>query len=233
MTNGSYKTIEDRVAKIKDNMAEAAIRSGRKPEEITLVGAVKTQSPDSVRQMIEAGVDVVGESRVQELVDREQFLTGLPHETHYIGRLQRNKTKFLPGRIQMIQSLGSLRMLKSLEKHFADEPNKLNVLIQVNIGDESSKSGILPKELPAFAERVIESPNLRLCGLMTIPPFLEGEAIRPYFQQMYQLFVDIKAKKLDNSTVNTLSMGMSSDYEIAIEEGATMVRVGTSLFGRR
>ena len=226
-------TIAQRVQVVRERMEQAALRAGRKPEEVTLVGVTKTQSAEAVRQLIEAGVDVIGENRVQELLQKEPFLTDLPHKTHLIGHLQRNKAKYLPGHIDMLQSLSGLDTLAALEKAYAGQPGPLDVLIEVNIGEETSKSGIDKGAVTELAARVQESPVLCLRGLMAIPPFVMGEAIRAYFTQMYQLFIDIKAKKMDNDTVNVLSMGMSSDFEAAIAEGATMVRVGTDLFGPR
>lgn len=233
MTSVSSEQIKANVAGVKRRIAAAAARSGRKAEDITLVGVTKTQSPEAVRALIQAGVPDIGENRVQELLEKEPFLSDLPHKTHLIGHLQRNKVKFLPGHIQMLQSLDSPKTLETLEQFYTEYNSTLDVLIEVNIGGEANKNGVSPEELPALAARVAASKNLILRGLMAIPPMLDAHEVRPYFRQMLQLFVDIRAKKMDNDTVNILSMGMSSDFEAAIEEGATMVRVGTVLFGPR
>lgn len=239
MTSSSSEPFAGRVGRIRERMAEAAQRAGRDPGEITLVGVTKTQSAADVRQLILAGVTEIGENRVQELLDKEPALADLPHRTHLIGNLQRNKAKYLPGHIDMLQSLDSVKTLEALEKAYGDAPRPLDVLIEVNIGEETNKTGVLAKDLSPLVERVLASSRLRLRGLMAIPPFGLGEGIRPYFQQMHHLFVDMRAKKMDNDTVTAyaqpdiLSMGMSADFEIAIEEGATMVRVGTELFGPR
>lgn len=243
MTNAS----SDMVARVKDiraRMAQAAQRAGRDPASITLIGVTKTQPAEAVRELILAGVNEIGENRVQELLEKKEHLRDLPHRTHLIGNLQRNKAKFLPGHIDMLQSLDSVKTLEALEKAYGGQPRPLDVLIEVNIGDEANKTGVPVDGLEALVQRAWASPRLRLRGLMAIPPFGLGTGIRPYFQQMHHLFVDIKGKKMDNDTVNAgcpstcekfdiLSMGMSADFELAIEEGATMVRVGTELFGPR
>lgn len=228
-----FSDIKARADDVRGRIAAAACRAGRKPEDITLVGVTKTQSIERVRALIAAGVTTIGENRVQELMEKAPYLADLPHETHLIGHLQRNKVKFLPGQINLLQSLDSVQTVEALERSFGAAKQKLDVLIEVNIGDETTKNGVLPHELPQLAQRVYASDILVLRGLMAIPPFGLGEAIRPYFARMRQLFVDIRAEKMDNNTVNILSMGMSEDFEWAIEEGATMVRVGTRLFGPR
>ncbi|MDL2293445.1 YggS family pyridoxal phosphate-dependent enzyme [Ruminococcaceae bacterium OttesenSCG-928-D13] len=226
-------TIAERVAAVRERMADAAAKAGRPVEEITLVAVTKTRSADEVRAVLEAGVGHIGENRVQELLEKAPYLVDMPHQTHLIGHLQRNKAKYLPGQIDMLQSLSSTGTLAALEKAWAGRPRPLDVLVEVNIGDETSKSGIDAAEAVALCEACDQSPAVNLRGLMAIPPFVEGEKVRPYFEQMYRLFVDIQAKKMDNNTVNVLSMGMSSDFEYAIMEGATMIRVGTELFGPR
>ena len=233
MTKKCSSQISQRVADVRCRMEEAALRVGRRPDEITLIGVTKTQPVEAIRELILAGVPEIGENKVQELLDKEPYLEDIPHKMHLIGHLQRNKAKYLPGHINMLQSLDNLATVGALEKAFTAENELLDVLIEVNIGDESSKNGVSLMDLPGLLEGVNNSEKLRLRGLMCIPPFGLGEGIRLYFKQMYQLFIDIKAKKMDNDNVNILSMGMSSDFEIAIEEGATMVRVGTDLFGPR
>ena len=230
MTSEYYSAINDNVNVVRENIAKAAAKAGRSVEEITLVGVTKTQPYEAVRCLIEAGVTTIGENRVQELLEKEEFLTDLPHQAHLIGHLQRNKAKYLPGHVAMVQSVDSEKTALALDKAFE---TPLDVLIEVNIGQEESKNGVLKQDLSQVVETVRKCNNLRLRGLMAIPPFGLGEGIRVYFEQMYQLFIDIKAEKMDNENVNILSMGMSDDYEYAILEGATMVRVGTKLFGPR
>ncbi len=233
MTNEYYKSIYYNVQVIRENIAKAAAKAGRDEKEITLVGVTKTQSYEKVRSLLQAGVTTIGENRVQELLEKEEFLTDIPHETHLIGHLQRNKAKYLPGHVGMVQSVDSEKTALALDKAFEAAQTPLDILIEVNIGQEESKNGVLKQDLSQVVESVRKCNNLRLRGLMAIPPFGLGEGIRVYFEQMFQLFIDIKAEKMDNENVNILSMGMSDDYEYAILEGATMVRVGTKLFGPR
>lgn len=231
MTAERYKDIQNRVKRVQDTIAQAAIKAGRQPQDITLLGVTKTQPAEAVRAVLQAGVTHIGENRVQELLDKAPALADIPHQAHLIGNLQRNKAKYLPGHITMLQSLNSIKTAEALARVYGAANQKLDVLIEVNIGEEASKSGISANQVEELAAWVQACPSLTLRGLMAIPPFVEGEAVRGYFQQMYQLFIDIKAKKGDN--VNVLSMGMSADYPYAILEGATMVRVGSELFGPR
>lgn len=226
-------SISDNVAIVKENIANAAVKAGRNPEDITLLGVTKTQGAEDVRELLEAGVLEIGENKVQELLQKEPFLADIPHKSHLIGHLQTNKAKFLPGHIVMLQSLDSVKTLEAIEKAYAQQEQTLDVLIEVNIGEEASKTGIAKKDVLSLAERVFESPVVNLRGLMAIPPICPDDTVRRYFEQIYHLFIDIKGKKGDNERVNILSMGMSADYEYAIMEGSTMVRVGSSLFGPR
>ena len=233
MTKKSSEEIRQSVLQVREDMEKACLRAGRKTEEVTLIGVSKTQSAEAVRAMIEAGVTDIGENRVQEWLEKEPLLAGLSYRCHLIGHLQSNKAKYLPGHIQMLQSLDNLRAMEALEKAYAVKNERLGLLIEVNIGGEASKNGVDKGALKELAHQVNAQPHLHLRGLMAIPPFEEADKVRRYFQEMYHLFVDIQAEKMDNSTVNILSMGMSSDFPVAIEEGATMVRVGTGIFGAR
>lgn len=228
-----YGNIKQRVESVRYRMNEAAVKAGRAPEEIILVGVTKTQSAKAVRALIMAGVTNIGENRVQEILEKEEYIADLPHKTHMIGHLQRNKAKMLFGHIDMMQSLASLQTLEVLERVYENAQKPLDVLVEVNIGGEESKSGISADMAIEFCERVMQSTCLRLRGLMAIPPFCPQDEVRGYFAQMRRLFVDIRGKKMDNNSIDVLSMGMSSDFEAAIAEGATMVRVGTELFGPR
>ena len=233
MTCKSCNVIASRVERVREAIESSAARAGRKPEEITLVGVTKTQTAGTVRALLEAGVMDIGENRVQEIIEKSPHLCDLPHKTHLIGHLQRNKAKFLPQQVDVLQSLDSITTIEAIEKVYAEKPERLEVLIEVNIGDETNKNGVCPCDVIPLAERVAASPVLRLRGLMTVPPICTGDLVRRYFEQMYHLFIDIRAKTMDNNSVTILSMGMSSDFQEAILEGSTMVRVGTALFGRR
>ncbi|MEG2054187.1 MAG: YggS family pyridoxal phosphate-dependent enzyme [Oscillospiraceae bacterium] len=175
----------------------------------------------------------MGENKVQEMLQKCDYLSATPHKTHIIGHLQTNKVKFLPDKVQMIQSVDSEKLVDEIEKCYGAENKICEVLVEVNIGDEIAKTGINKNDAESLCYYIAQRQHLALKGLMCIPPNCEGDMVRKYFEKMYAMFVDIRAKKLDNSNIDTLSMGMSGDFDLAIMEGATMVRVGTSLFGKR
>lgn len=227
-------TIADRVARIRDEMARAAAQAGRNEKEILLLGATKMNDASRVREAIAAGIDVCGENRVQELQEKleQNAYAGCP--LHFIGHLQKNKAKFLVGNVDLIQSVDSISLMETLERLAAQKNLTQDILLEINIGGETAKSGIVPEAADEFAARMADFPHLRLRGFMTIPPISqkEGGNLR-YFAKMYQLYVDIMGKKYDNNTIDCLSMGMSDDFADAIKEGTTMIRVGTSIFGSR
>lgn len=227
-------SIADNVARVRDQMAEAAIRAGRSPEQVRLCAATKTNGVQAIREAIAAGVDVCGENRVQELVEKhpQGAYTGCP--VHLIGHLQKNKAKFVVGTADLIESVDSVELLALLNRLAAERGVVQQILIEINIGGEAAKSGIAPAAADEFAAKMADFSSLRLRGLMAIPPVEEKPgANRHYFEKMYQLFVDIKAKKYDNNAIDCLSMGMSADFAGAIAEGSTLVRVGTAIFGPR
>jgi pyridoxal phosphate enzyme (YggS family) len=217
-----------------DNIAAAAAASGRRPEDITLVAATKMNDAARVRQAIEAGIRFCGENRVQELQEKNAQGAYAGAHLHFIGHLQKNKVKYLVGTAELIQSVDSAELMEAIDKKAASLGIRQDILLEVNIGGEAAKSGFAPEELMSAAEKTAEFPNLRVLGLMAIPPVCENsDENRPYFARMRQLFVDIGAKKYDNVTMQILSMGMTDDYAAAIEEGSNMVRVGTGIFGAR
>lgn len=228
-------SLEENIAKVKAGIAQAAAEAGRDPGEITLVAATKVQTSETIRAAIAAGVTVCGENRVQELTGHLDDYAYDGARVHFIGHLQTNKVRFVVGRVDLIESVDSLRLLDAVER----QAEKLNlvqdILLEVNIGHEESKGGCLPEDLPALARRAAELPHVRLRGLMAIPPAAaEPGDNRRFFAATRQLFVDIRSQIGDNDTdIDCLSMGMSGDYEDAIREGATLVRVGTALFGPR
>ena len=227
-------SIAENVARIKSEMTAAAIAAGRDPKEIQLCAATKMNDADAVRQAIKAGVDCCGENRVQELVAKlaENAYEGAP--VHFIGHLQTNKVKQVVGKVDLIQSVDSERLLKAIDKEAAKQGIRQNILLEVNIGEEASKSGFGADDILPLVDRIGEFPNVCLKGLMAIPPisYNSGENLK-FFQKMFQLSVDIKKKIDDNVMVDCLSMGMSGDYEDAIAAGSTMIRVGTAIFGAR
>lgn len=227
-------SLEENIRAVKENIAQAAREVGRDPGEVTLVAATKTQSDDTVRAAIAAGITVCGENRVQEMtahLDADAYAgAGL----HFIGHLQTNKVRQVVGRVDMIESVDSSHLMEAIEKEAAKLNVVQDILIEVNIGGEESKSGVAPEEVEALARLACALPHVRLRGFMAIPPVVSDKGNRGFFHKMYEIYVDIK-QKMDNNRcmIDCLSMGMSGDYADAVREGATHVRVGTALFGPR
>ena len=226
--------IAENIAKIRENMVRAALAAGRRPEEILLRAATKMNDAARVREAVTAGVDCCGENRVQELTQKlsEHAYDGAP--VHFIGHLQTNKVKQVVGKVTLIQSVDRLELLRCIE-HEAEKQGILqDILLEVNVAAEESKSGFTPELAPEIAAQMVEYPHCRLRGLMAIPPISEksGDNCR-YFEKIHTIAVDITAKKYDNVCMDCLSMGMSEDYADAIACGSTMIRVGTAIFGAR
>ena len=227
-------SIAENIARIREQMNQAATAAGRDPSEILLCAATKMNDADAVRQAIAAGVDCCGENRVQELTQKlsKNAYEGAP--VHFIGHLQTNKVKQVVGKVSLIHSVSSLRLLTAIDKEAARQGICQDILLEINIGKEESKSGMLPEELPQILEAAGKCSNIRVLGLMAIPPICENPTgNHKFFQEMCNLSVDIMAKKYDNVYVNVLSMGMSDDFADAIACGSTMIRVGTAIFGSR
>ena len=226
-------SIAQNIQTVRQQMAEAARAAGRDPSEILLVGASKMNDAAACKEAVAGGIDALGENRVQELLAKyaEDAYVGAP--LHFIGHLQRNKVRQIVGKVDLIQSVGSLELLEEIEKWAAKLELVQDVLLEVNIGGEESKSGFAPAELEAAAEAALAYPHIRVLGLMTIPPVeTESGGNVPYFEKVRDLYVDINAKLFHNE-FKYLSMGMSGDFAEAIRCGATMVRVGTAIFGAR
>lgn len=227
-------SIAENVAAIRREIDRTAIECGRDPSEILLCAATKMNDADAVRQAIAAGVDCCGENRVQELTQKmaQGAYTGKP--VHFIGHLQTNKVRQVVGKVDLIQSVDSLRLLQAINAEAGKQGIRQDILLEINIGQELSKSGFQAEELPELIEQMSQYPNICVKGLMAIPPIshISGEN-QKYFQKMLQLYVDIRGKINDNVMVDCLSMGMSGDYADAVRAGSTMVRVGTSIFGAR
>ena len=226
--------IAENIAKIRENMVRAALAAGRRPEEILLCAATKMNDAARVREAVTAGVDCCGENRVQELTQKlsEHAYDGAP--VHFIGHLQTNKVKQVVGKVTLIQSVDRLELLRCIE-HEAEKQGILqDILLEVNVAAEESKSGFTPELAPEIAAQMVEYPHCRLRGLMAIPPISEksGDNCR-YFEKIHTIAVDITGKKYDNVCMDCLSMGMSEDYADAIACGSTMIRVGTAIFGAR
>ena len=227
-------SIAENVAAIRADIEKAAIAAGRDPKEIKLCAATKMNGADSVRQAIAAGVDCCGENRVQELTQKlsENAYAGAP--VHFIGHLQTNKVKQVVGKVDLIQSVDRLKLLECIQAEAAKQGIVQDILLEINIGEEESKSGFGTADILPLVEKMTEYPNVRVRGLMAIPPICENPGDNDkFFLEIYNLSVDITAKKYDNVSVDILSMGMSGDYADAIRCGSTMIRVGTAIFGAR
>lgn len=228
-------SVQDCVNEVRGRIERAAIKAGRNPAEITLVAATKVQTSDTIREAIAAGITCCGENRVQEFNAhwKENAYEGA--EVHFIGHLQKNKVKYLVGKVSLIESVDSPELLEAINARAEKQGVVQDILIEVNIGGEASKSGVAPEALPALLEQAAGLSGVNLRGLMAIPPIAAGaEGNVGYFRRMHQLFIDMKEKMADNgSSLDILSMGMSGDFEDAIAQGATQVRVGTALFGQR
>lgn len=218
---------------IKKQVEDTAIQCGRNPEDITLIAVSKTKPLSDIEELIQIGVEDFGENKVQELCDKYENVSK-PVRFHQIGHLQTNKVKYIVDKAYLIHSVDSLKLAKELQKMAAKKQVTVQILIEVNVAREDSKYGLYTEEVIPFLEEISAYPNIHVNGLMTIAPFVENpEENRKYFRTLKQLSLDIISKNIDNIDMNVLSMGMTNDYKVAIEEGATMVRVGTAIFGAR
>lgn len=229
-------SIEDNVKQVFENINAASRRAGVDPESVSLCAATKMNTADKVREAISAGVKICGENRVQELCEKYEQGAYEGAHLHFIGHLQKNKVRHVVGKAELIHSVDSYELAREIDKRASALGIVQDILIEVNIGEEEAKSGVFAGELESLIEQIAGFGHIRLLGLMAIPPICaSAEENRIYFRKMRKLFVDIEQKKYDNSNVcmQVLSMGMSADYEVAVEEGANLVRVGTSIFGAR
>lgn len=218
---------------IKKQVEDTAIQCGRNPEDITLIAVSKTKPLSDIEELIQIGVEDFGENKVQELCDKYENVSK-PVRFHQIGHLQTNKVKYIVDKACLIHSVDSLKLANELQKMAAKKQVTAQILIEVNVAREDSKYGLYTEEVIPFLEEIASYPNIHVNGLMTIAPFVENpEENRKYFHTLKQLSLDIISKNIDNIDMNVLSMGMTNDYKVAIEEGATMVRVGTAIFGAR
>ncbi len=224
----------DNVAHIRDSIARAAQAAGRAPEAVLLCAVCKGQSDEAVRLSAALDIDCLGENRAQEMLGHHAAGAYLDRPCHFIGHLQTNKVRQVVGRAALIQSVDSLRLLQAIDREAGRQGLTQEILIQLNIGDEDSKTGAPVADLWPLLEAALQSDNLRLRGLMAIPPLaLDPEQSRPYFARMRALYEDVKAKGAGGPAFDTLSMGMTDSYEVAIQEGASLVRVGRGIFGER
>lgn len=232
MEKSSISIFDENYKRITENIARAAEKSGRNSQDITLLAATKTVGVDVINHAISSGISYIGENRVQEFLSKYQDYA--PVNKHFIGHLQTNKVKDIIDKVSLIHSVDSYRLAEEISKQAVKRGIVVDILLEINVGDEQSKSGFSYDETTAATEKIAKLDGVKIKGLMAIPPICENpEQNRPYFAKMKKLFIDISIKKIDNSSMDILSMGMSDDYMVAIEEGANMVRLGTALFGRR
>jgi len=228
------RSIEDNYKEILDNIARATAKRNVKNGDVKFMAVTKTVEPYFINHALSLGVDLIGENRVQEFLGKKPELNLDGVDAHLIGHLQTNKVKQIVGEVSTIQSVDSRKVAQEISKVSQSRGLTTNVLVEVNIGDELSKSGIEQNELTELCHEIAELPGIKVEGLMAIPPICETSAeVRGFFADMYKLFIDISSKKIDNIYMQILSMGMTSDYEDAILEGANLVRVGSGLFGAR
>lgn len=222
--------IKDNVKRVLENIKETALKSGRNPDEITLVAVTKTVTAKEAREVMDAGVFTLGENRVQSLLDKYDVLGDTP-EWHLIGHLQTNKVKHIADKVSLIHSVESFKLAEEIDKKFREKQRTADILIQVNVSGEESKFGITPSDTFGLIEEISKLENVRIKGLMTMAPLTAtSDECRKYFYELKKLSVDIADKKFLNTEMKHLSMGMSGDYKEAIREGATIVRVGSALF---
>ena len=225
--------IQENIKLVEENIKKACEKVGRDVNEVTLIAVSKTKPYTAIEEALPTGVKDYGENKVQELCDKYEIL---PKDIkwHMIGHLQRNKVKYLVGKASLIHSVDSIRLAEQIEKEFAKHNQVCDILVEVNMAQEESKFGITSEETEQLVREIAKFPHIRIKGLMTIAPYTDNpESNRVYFRNMKKLSVDIENKNIDNVSMSVLSMGMTGDYQVAVEEGATLVRVGTGIFGER
>lgn len=218
---------------VEQNISEACARAGRDRSEVLLISVSKTKPLSMIEEAIGLGYTVFGENKVQELVDKFEHVSQ-PVNWHLIGHLQTNKVKYIVDKAVLIHSVDSIKLAQTIQKESEKHNVVSNILIEVNVAQEDTKFGLHVEEVEDFIREIAGYSHIKVCGLMTIAPYVENpEENRQYFRRLKQLLLDINSKNIDNINMNVLSMGMTNDYQVAIEEGATMVRVGTGIFGER
>lgn len=235
MTNlSSFDTVADRIKCITDSIGETCVQYGRKSSDIRLMAVTKTVEVTRVNEAIAAGVILLGENKAQELLSKYDDYDKQSVDIHFIGHLQTNKVRQVIDKVSMIQSVDSISLAREIQRQCAKNDRKMDVLLEVNIGDETTKSGVTAEALPEFTAQMACFDRIKVRGLMSIPPVCERDIEKErYFSGLHKLFVDIRDKKIDNINMDFLSMGMSDDYLLAIKHGSNLVRLGTVIFGHR
>ena len=225
--------IKENLRKVEERIAKACERAGRNKDEVTLIAVSKTKPVEAIQEAMEYGMTHFGENKVQEIVDKYDTIA-TPLNWHMIGHLQRNKVKYIVDKVVLIHSVDSLRLAEQINDEAKKKECIVPILIEVNVAGEESKFGVRPEDTLELVKQIATLSNVQIKGLMTIAPFVSNpEENRVHFQNLRKLNIDIKSKNIDNVCMDVLSMGMTGDYEVAVEEGATMVRVGTGIFGER
>lgn len=228
----SAKEFDQNYESVMEKFNFALQSVGKTREDVTLLAATKTVDVDTINYAISKGITHIGENKVQELLSKHDYLNVVTE--HFIGHLQTNKVKDVIDKVSLVQSVDSIKLAREISKQAKKRDIVMDILLEVNIGKEESKWGFLPEETLNAVMEISAFDNLRICGLMTIPPICENEQTQiKFFREMYNLYVDIREKNIDNTNISILSMGMSDDFDLAIREGANLVRVGTALFGKR
>ena len=234
MTEKLLADVEYNFKTIQENIWNAAASVGKSGDDITFLAATKTVEPEIINHAISLGLDHIGENKVQELLSKYDFYNLEKCSLQFIGHLQRNKVRQIIDKVDLIQSVDSVKLADEISQQALKHDLVMDVLVEVNIGKEENKSGVMPEELEDLLWNIANFKGIKVKGLMTIPPICNNtQKIRKYFENMHNIFIDISSKKIDNINMDILSMGMSADYCEAIMEGATMIRVGSSLFGPR
>ena len=225
--------MKERVEEVRNNIRMACERAGRNLDEVTLIAVSKMHTIEELKEARDLGLYVFGENKVQELVGKYDAFPE-DQKWHLIGHLQRNKVKYIIDKVEMIHSVDSLRLAEAIDKEAKKCGIVMPILIEVNVADEDSKFGVAPEDVEGLVREIAGLEGVKVSGLMTVAPYVDDpEENRPIFSRLRQISVDIAGRNIDNVTMNVLSMGMTNDYVVAIEEGATMVRVGTAIFGER
>ncbi len=223
-------SIKENLDIIKQNIEKACVKSGRDSKDVLILAVTKTIDPERINEAVSLGLNDLGENRVQELLEKYDKIKG-DVRWHLIGHLQTNKVKYIVDKVCMIHSVESLSLAKEIEKQCAKKDRIMDILVEVNVSGEESKSGITPEETEDFIREISAFSHIRVKGLMTMAPFgAKDVELREIFSKLYKISVDISQKKLDNISMECLSMGMTGDYEVAVEENSTIVRIGTGLF---
>jgi len=226
-------SIEENIHTVNDRIRSACQRAGRSFHEVKLIAVTKTRDPETIMKAVKCGVNLLGENKVQELVEKYPMIKENV-EWHMIGHLQTNKVKYLVDKVSMIHSVDNVKLAEEINKRFEKAGKVIDVLVEINIGGEESKHGIKPEDTIKFINEISNLKNIKICGLMTVAPaFEDKEKVRPYFKKMREIFEKVKESNIENIDMKYLSMGMTNDYTVAIEEGANIVRIGTGIFGPR